>query len=325
MSGYLDELRITKGVARTISSVPTEPFPRVKIVPDGEYPENNLKSNVALLSAGSTATASTILTSPYNFSPLNVINGDRTAAAWATTTTDGNGGGWHDNTNNTWPDWVEINFGQMRNISEIIVYSIQDNYTAPIEPDNFLTFTLYGLTNFAVQGWNGSTWVTLGTTVQNNLVKKSFTFDPFLTDRVRVEIYGASDGYSRIAEVEVFTTGVESSIQPALLLSLAYKTDPTVGSTRAIENEIRYGRAPNYSGFFKINGTTIADGAPYRARLFLYPQSAPSLCIGETMSDAETGEYEFLGIAPGNYIVSAIDITGRFHRMIFSMIAAVPM
>ena len=73
-----------------------------------------------------------------------------------------------------------------------------------------MTFNNYGLVDFAVQGWDGSAWVTLATVTGNNLVKRTVNFSAFTTDRVRIYVTRAADGYSRATEVEVFGVAVAS-------------------------------------------------------------------------------------------------------------------
>ena len=96
-----------------------------------------------------------------------------------------------DATANTYPDWVQINFNGSKTIDRVVVYTLQDNYANPIEPTDTLTFSLYGVTDFTVQGWNGSAWVTLGTVSGNNLVKRSVSFTAFTTDRIRINVTNA--------------------------------------------------------------------------------------------------------------------------------------
>ncbi len=116
---------------------------------------------------------------------------------------------------NVWPDWVQINFSSAQTIDKVIVYTLQDNYTNPVDPPDSLTFTLYGVTAFQVQGWNGSSWVNLGAAVTgNNLVKRAVNFSAFTTSQIRVNITAALDGYSRLTEVEAWTgtgSGSQSS------------------------------------------------------------------------------------------------------------------
>jgi hypothetical protein len=69
-----------------------------------------------------------------------------------------------------------------------------------------MTFTKYGVTSFQVQGWNGSTWVTLASVTGNNLVKRTVTLAaPYTTDRIRVVVNGTADRtWSRVAEIEAW-------------------------------------------------------------------------------------------------------------------------
>jgi hypothetical protein len=153
-------------------------------------------NNVALASVGAVASASSTYSSGY---PVAAVNNDqRSGSNW------GNGGGWNDATVNTRPDWLQINFNGTKTIDRVVVYTIQDNYTNPIEPTDTLTFNTYGITDFTVQGWDGSAWVTLATVSGNNLVKRTVSFAAYTTDRIRVNIISGLDGWSRITEIEAW-------------------------------------------------------------------------------------------------------------------------
>ncbi|HZY06156.1 MAG TPA: discoidin domain-containing protein, partial [Ilumatobacteraceae bacterium] len=155
------------------------------------------KSNVALASNGGVATASS--TNGPGFLPGTVIDNKRSGAGW------GAGGGWNDATLGVFPDWIQVNFTGTRTIDRVVVYSVQDNYLTPVEPTNTMTFSLRGISDFNVQGFNGSTWVTLATISGNRLVKRSVTFPPFATDRIRVNIVNAlGNNWSRVTEVEAW-------------------------------------------------------------------------------------------------------------------------
>jgi hypothetical protein len=58
--------------------------------------------------------------------------------------------------------WVQINFTTWQWLDKITLYTLQDNFTAPIDPTDTTTFSLYGITGFTAQVWNGSTWVNVG-------------------------------------------------------------------------------------------------------------------------------------------------------------------
>ena len=63
----------------------------------------------------------------------------------------GEGGGWNDGTPNASPDWIEVDFTGMKTIDEINVFSMQDSYSAPVEPTQTMTFSYWGLRAFEVQ------------------------------------------------------------------------------------------------------------------------------------------------------------------------------
>ncbi len=157
--------------------------------------------NLALPANGGVMTAS----SSYNsgFAPGGANNGDRKGLSW------GGGGGWHDATAQTTPDWLQVDFGTLRSVAELSVFTVQDVYTAPQEPTETMTFTRYGLTDFEIQYWTGAVWETVpgGSVTGNNRVWRRFTFPAVSTSRVRVLALRAADGYSRITELEVYGAG----------------------------------------------------------------------------------------------------------------------
>jgi hypothetical protein len=155
-------------------------------------------TNVAASAAGATATGSS--TYSADFAPSGANNGDRAGTNW------GAGGGWNDATAGAYPDSLQIDFSGSKTISEIDVFTVQDNYFSPSAPTPGMTFTLYGLRDFEVQYWNGAAWQTVpGATVTgNNLVWRKFTFAPITTTRIRVLVTASLASYSRITEVEAW-------------------------------------------------------------------------------------------------------------------------
>jgi hypothetical protein len=153
-------------------------------------------SNVALASNGAVASASSTISPAFPVAAVN--NNERAGLNW------GSGGGWNDATSNAFPDWVQINFSGSKTINRVVVYTLQDNYPNPIEPTDTMTFSLYGITAFVVQGWTGSKWTTLATVSGNNLVKRTVNFSAFTTPRIRVRITAALASFSRITEIEAW-------------------------------------------------------------------------------------------------------------------------
>ena len=164
------------------------------------------RTNVALATNGGVASASS--TYNANYPPAGAINGDRRGLNW------GQGGGWNDGTPNAGPDWIQVDFSGAKTIDEVNVFSMQDNYSAPVEPTPTMTFTMWGLRAFEVQYWTGSAWATVpgGSVTNNNLVWRQVQFAPVTTTRIRVHITGFLNGFSRVTEVEAW--GVAAS-EPA--------------------------------------------------------------------------------------------------------------
>jgi hypothetical protein len=136
--------------------------------------------------------------------PLAAINGDRRGLHWATDPTTGSG--WADSSADAFPDYLEITFKGPRKITEVSVFGLQDNYTAPVEPTAEMVSNLYALVDFRAQYWNGSAWVDLpnGVVTDNNKVWRRITFPAVTTHRVRILVTKALAGLSHITEVEVY-------------------------------------------------------------------------------------------------------------------------
>jgi uncharacterized delta-60 repeat protein len=211
-------------------------------------------ANVALASTGAVATASSTFSSLYPVSAIN--NGDRAGRNF------GSGGVWKDATQAVFPDWVEIDFNGTQTIDRVIVYSVQDNYLGPVEPNDTLTFTKRGLTAFDVQAWSGFAWVTLGSVTGNNLVKRTVSFAATTTSRIRVMINAALGSlkggvYSYVAEIETWTPG-GSPPPPPSGTTLASSANPAgIGQSVTFTATVS-GSNPVGTVNFTNGGTTIA-------------------------------------------------------------------
>lgn len=157
--------------------------------------------NVALAANGAVATASSTATGS-GFSTTGAINGNY-RGPWGNSVE-----GWNDNTPNSVPDWIQVDFAGGKTIDEISVFSLHDAYTTENTPTQTQTFSLYGLLAFDVQYWNGSSWTTIpgGNVTGNNKVWRKFTFSPITTNKIRVTINSAPDAWSRVVEIQAFGT-----------------------------------------------------------------------------------------------------------------------
>jgi RHS repeat-associated protein len=204
------------------------------------FAQTGVSSNVALAANGGVASASSTISAGFPVSAIN--NNERAGANW------GNGGGWNDATGDTFPDWAQINFSASKTIDHVVVYTLQDNFTSPVEPTDTMTFSQWGIVNFTVQGWTGSTWTTLGTVTNNNLVKRTVAFAPYTTSRIRVNVSSALGSYSRITEIEAWT---------ASITTLASSLNPSTTGTAVTFTATVLGSAPTGSVNFTDGGTTI--------------------------------------------------------------------
>jgi hypothetical protein len=167
------------------------------------------RTNYALASHGGTASA---LSSFAGSAPSGANDGDRKGLNF------GKDGYWNSKTA-TFPQWLEIDFKGKRTITEIDLFTIQDDYASPVEPNPRMEFTKYGLTDFDVEYWTevsfpppigaGGLWVPIpgGSVRGNKLVWKRFDFStsPITTTKIRVKCLASPDNFSRIAELEAWS------------------------------------------------------------------------------------------------------------------------
>ncbi len=183
-------------------------------------------TNVALAVNGGVASPSSTYFND-NFPVTAVNDGDRLGLNW------GNGGGWNDGTLNVWPDWVEIDFNASYPINEIDFFTIQDNYPNPSPPTLDMTFTSYGVTDFEVQYWTGSTWTDIpgGEVTGNNHVWRQFTFADITTARIRVLINNSLASFSRVTEIEAYNAGANPTPTPTPTATPTATLTPTPTAT----------------------------------------------------------------------------------------------
>jgi len=180
---------------RVLSSASPDSYSRLAEVEAWTGPSPAPRYNLAL--AG-TATASSNWS---GWPPSSCINGDRKSL------NAGSDGGWVDAAPaNTFPDWLEVDFGANRTINEVDVFTLQDSYAGSSEPTESMTFTQWGSTAYTVEYWSGSGWIQiLGASVTgNNKIWRKFEFSPITTSKIRVVTSASVDGYSRLTEVEAY-------------------------------------------------------------------------------------------------------------------------
>jgi peptidyl-Asp metalloendopeptidase len=190
---YLVNNSYTSVAASNTITVQTSGNPTPSPTPTAN-PTPSARTNAALAANGALAQASSVLSSP-----MIAIDGVRN---WATS------GAWKDATADSYPDWFEVAFAGNKTIDEIAIYLVRDDYLNPTDPSETETFSSYGVTAFEVQYWTGTAWATVpgGSIANNNRVLRKITFAPITTTRIRVVVNNAQASYSRIVELEAWTT-----------------------------------------------------------------------------------------------------------------------
>ncbi|MET0624888.1 MAG: RHS repeat-associated core domain-containing protein [Pyrinomonadaceae bacterium] len=161
------------------------------------------RTNVALASAGATATAQNYTAdgvfAGLSFQPAYANDGRRYVSPQGDRY-------WRDAAG--LPTWVQISFAGAKTIGEVDVYTLADYpaYETQSDPTAAQTFTQYGATAFEVQYWTGAAWAAVpgGSVSGNNLLWRKVTFPALTTDKIRVMVSAGVDGVARIAEVEAW-------------------------------------------------------------------------------------------------------------------------
>lgn len=153
-------------------------------------------TNWALASRGATATASSNAGSDYL--PVFANDGLRVGL-------NSNTGYWASATG-TAPHTLVIDFGELRAIQLINLFTCQSNPAAWLTPTLELTFSQYGARAFTLEYWDGADWQAVpgGAVTGNNKVWRQFAGLDISTTKLRVTISDSSDDYGRIAELEAW-------------------------------------------------------------------------------------------------------------------------
>lgn len=162
-----------------------------QVIVNNPLPSGN---NLALGAAFTGSHAGGHLWKLQNGNPNNNGQGGNAGAYWNTSGATG---------------WVVVNLGGTKAVNQVIVYSLQDYWSNPNPPNpipDTLTFNSFGVADFTVQGWNGSTWVSIAPPITNNrLVKRVVVIDPaFSTSQIRVLLQRGYSSLIFLTEIEVW-------------------------------------------------------------------------------------------------------------------------
>src|SRR5690606_33863293 len=112
------------------------------------------------------------------------------------------------------PQWLEVDFNRNRTISQIDVFTLRDNQNYNTDPTQSETFSLWGIRDFKVQYWDGSSWTDVADVTWNNKVWRQFTFSPVTTEKIRVYVTGVPGPQTNARIVELEAWGPDDTAPP---------------------------------------------------------------------------------------------------------------
>ncbi len=118
------------------------------------------------------------------YAPSRVNDGD-------TSTTLGGFTSWTNNNGAAMPQWLELQWGQLMNISRVDLYTSQG----------------YPIKDYDIETWTGNAWVKAATIRNNTALSRTHTIAPVQTFRLRIlALAGPTNqpGYARINEIVVY-------------------------------------------------------------------------------------------------------------------------
>jgi hypothetical protein len=125
----------------------------------------------------------------------------------------------------------------------------------------------------------------------------------------------------RVTAAPISGAGVNRAINANWLRALG-PTPPTGGGGRVLVFG-GHSIVNGFSGPYNLAGHTVLAGVPFSAQVLVYPETAPSVLVRSTITDA-TGVFSFSGLAAGRYTVLGIDITDVYNGVVYCLVVAIP-
>lgn len=151
-----------------------------------------MATNYALSSNGCTATASV---AGVGGTAAATNNGSRHTGAWPASGFD----------SGIFPATFTYDFGTSRSVSEVDVFTLADAVDYNTDPILSDTFSLFGITAYTVEYWNGSAWTTLVAAVSgNNKVWRQHSFAAVATTKLRLVVTAGLANSARLVEFEAW-------------------------------------------------------------------------------------------------------------------------
>jgi hypothetical protein len=265
-------------------------------------------TNVGLQTNGGHASASSVL---QMWPPQEAIDGDRIVYHWV------------GQQPFVFPGWLRVDFPSSQTIDEIDLYFHQDYSHGPFTDPGATLTSIYALSDFDLQYWTGTAWVTLpgGQVRGNNLVWRRFTFPPVTTSAIRVWVVASASGGVAIQEVEAYTVSVtdqvwfDGALPPGAVPGgnepwTWVTNNPTPYAGSAAHQSSLAGGA-RFHSFTGANPLLVNRGDKLYAYVWLDSVNPPS----EIMLQWFAGTWEHRAYWGANNIVQGSDGTVSRHRV----------
>ena len=300
MTGYIDDLRVTKGVARYTSgsnaagspSPPSFPYPNFS----SYIPPLTVNSYVGGITAGP----------PGPSFPAISLSGPSDAISVGSS--------------------ADFNFGNLVTPFTIDFWLFPTSligkpwiYQFEIDINNRWGMYIEGgiLKLSFVSGGIEMIYNSTQLIVANTLyyIEFNYTVPQVNNTQIRLYVNGNSASYF------IPTSGKE------LLINTLLNKQSQVNKfaiVQSLDNSVN--RPTIYSGMYKIAGTTKKAGSiPYPANVLVFPDESPGLCVASARTDSITGTFVINNLAAGKYIVVGLDPTGSFNDATYDHVTSVPM
>lgn len=237
------------------------PLPNVDVIERNTT--NAEPQNVALSSAGATASASTTQQNG-DFAPSNAINGVRYSSA--------NGQGMAEG--NAMPYTLTVTFAAAKTINRIVLYGVRDDYATQSDPDDTTPSTLYGIADFTLELEVGGVWTNVATATGNALARRQFDFTEQSATGARCVVTLAQDATNtpRIVELEAYATDQTAALAQAIWVRVSHSS-ATAGDAWSPESAAQMFSFADASGTGGTSGD--ADEIPRNRYHYDYEEPIP--------------------------------------------------
>jgi hypothetical protein len=151
-----------------------------------------------------------------------------------------------------------------------------------------MTFTVWGVTDFEVQYWTGSTWTDIpgGDVTGNNHVWRQFTFTNITTAKIRVLINSSLATYSRVTEIEAYRAGANPTPTATPTATATPTPTPPTPTPTPTPDQCE---VPNFIGTRLHDAQTLWNDAGFTTEVITFENGGGHLIISQSLPEGFIG------------------------------------